>query len=106
MAAPRQMTERQEQVLATIRTAVRERGYPPSIREIADAVGLKSSSSVHHQLEQLSKLGYLRRDPSRPRAIEVVIDSDTDLEGARGRAARHLLWLLDSDKALKMISVG
>jgi repressor LexA len=65
------LTERQRQILDYIRSAVRQRGYPPSVREIGEAVGLKSSSSVHGQLAALERAGYLRRDPSRPRAIEV-----------------------------------
>ena len=84
MSPPAPLTDRQQAVLDVIRSAVAERGYPPSIREIGDAVGLSSSSSVHHQLEQLARFGYLRRDPSRPRAIEVVVDADTDLAVSAG----------------------
>lgn len=79
MAAASELTERQRQILEMIRTTVTARGYPPSVREIGDAVGLSSTSSVHHQLESLERSGYLRRDPLRPRAIEVRIDADTDL---------------------------
>src|SRR5690606_32179444 len=66
------LTERQRLVLETIRRAVSERGYPPSMREIGEAVGLTSPSSVKHQLTVLEKKGYVRRDPNRPRAIEIV----------------------------------
>ncbi|MFD4357968.1 transcriptional repressor LexA [Nocardia sp. NPDC058519] len=62
---------RQRTVLDVIRASVTERGYPPSIREIGDAVGLTSTSSVAHQLRALERKGYLRRDPNRPRAVNV-----------------------------------
>ncbi|MGE0220233.1 transcriptional repressor LexA [Mycolicibacterium sp.] len=65
------LTERQRTILEVIRTSVTTRGYPPSIREIGDAVGLTSTSSVAHQLRTLEKKGYLRRDPNRPRAVDV-----------------------------------
>ncbi len=65
------LTERQRRVLEVIRTSVAERGYPPSIREIGDAVGLNSTSSVAHQLRTLERKGMLRRDPNRPRAVDV-----------------------------------
>lgn len=65
------LTVRQRRVLEVIRTSVSERGYPPSIREIGDAVGLTSTSSVAHQLRTLERKGYLRRDPNRPRAVDV-----------------------------------
>ncbi|MEE2056361.1 transcriptional repressor LexA [Rhodococcus artemisiae] len=65
------LTERQRRVLEVIRTSVAERGYPPSIREIGDAVGLNSTSSVAHQLRTLERKGLLRRDPNRPRAVDV-----------------------------------
>ena len=66
------LTPRQRLVLETIRDAVERRGYPPSMREIGEAVGLTSPSSVAHQLVTLERKGYLRRDPNRPRAIEVT----------------------------------
>ncbi len=65
------LTVRQRKVLEVIRTSVSVRGYPPSIREIGDAVGLTSTSSVAHQLRTLERKGYLRRDPNRPRAVDV-----------------------------------
>ncbi|MGJ7440388.1 transcriptional repressor LexA [Aquipuribacter sp. MA13-6] len=70
------LTPRQRHVLDTIRDAVEARGYPPSMREIGEAVGLTSPSSVAHQLATLERKGYLRRDPNRPRAIEVVNPED------------------------------
>ena len=65
----RQLTEKQQAILQMIQREVRQRGYPPSYREIGDAVGLSSLSSVTHQLGQLELQGYIRRDPSRPRTI-------------------------------------
>ncbi|HSY15287.1 MAG TPA: transcriptional repressor LexA [Jatrophihabitantaceae bacterium] len=65
------LTERQRTILDVIRRAVQDRGYPPSIREICDASGLASTSSVAHQLSVLERKGYLRRDPNRPRAVDV-----------------------------------
>jgi len=74
----RQLTEKQQAILQVIQRAVRQRGYPPSYREIGDAVGLSSLSSVTHQLGQLELSGYIRRDPSRPRTIEVLIEDEAD----------------------------
>ncbi len=71
------LTARQRLVLETIRSSVEQRGYPPSMREIGEAVGLTSPSSVKHQLTTLERKGYLRRDPNRPRAIEVVQTDDS-----------------------------
>ncbi|MFM9034640.1 MAG: transcriptional repressor LexA [Mycobacterium sp.] len=65
------LTERQRRILEVIRASVTTRGYPPSIREIGDAVGLTSTSSVAHQLRTLERKGFLRRDPNRPRAVDV-----------------------------------
>jgi repressor LexA len=65
------LTERQRTILSVIRESVTSRGYPPSIREIGDAVGLTSTSSVAHQLRTLERKGYLRRDPNRTRAVDV-----------------------------------
>jgi repressor LexA len=65
------LTERQRTILEVIRASVTSRGYPPSIREIGDAVGLTSTSSVAHQLRTLERKGYLRRDANRPRAVDV-----------------------------------
>lgn len=69
------LTERQQQVLEYIRSIVAERGYPPSVREIGDAVGLSSPSSVHAQLNSLVAAGMIKKDPSKPRAIVVVDDT-------------------------------
>ncbi len=72
------LSEKQLAILECIQRAVASRGYPPSMREIGDAVGLSSLSSVTHQLNQLELSGYLRRDPNRPRALEVLIDIPRD----------------------------
>ena len=68
------LSDKQLAILDVIQRSVSGRGYPPSMREIGDAVGLASLSSVTHQLNQLELSGYLRRDPNRPRAMEVLID--------------------------------
>jgi len=79
------LTVRQRRVLEVIRNSVDRRGYPPSLREIGEAVGLTSPSSVAHQLSSLERKGYLRRDPNRPRAIEVVSpDTPRETRGYRG----------------------
>jgi repressor LexA len=67
------LTPRQQRILNVIRDSLENRGYPPSMREIGDLVGLTSSSSVSHQLKVLEQKGYLKRDPNRPRAIEVFL---------------------------------
>lgn len=81
------LTERQRTILNVIRASVTNRGYPPSIREIGDAVGLTSTSSVAHQLRTLERKGYLRRDANRPRAVDVrgaddVVTPVTDVPGS------------------------
>jgi repressor LexA len=77
------LTPRQRKVLEVIRDWVERFGYPPSVREIGDAVGLTSTSSVHHQLRQLEAKGYLRRDPNRTRAVDVrPPDAESDTSGA------------------------
>ena len=68
------LTDRQRQILDLIGATVSERGYPPSVREIGEAVGLSSPSTVHSHLSALERAGYLRRDPTKPRAIEVIDD--------------------------------
>ena len=70
---PRALTPRQKKILETIQSSVSANGYPPSMREIGDTVGLASLSSVTHQLSQLEKMGYIRRDPKRPRAMEILV---------------------------------
>ncbi|MGV9409965.1 transcriptional repressor LexA [Nocardia sp. NPDC003693] len=80
------LTVRQRKVLEVIRTSVSDRGYPPSIREIGDAVGLTSTSSVAHQLRALERKGFLRRDPNRPRAVDVRGLDETAVRATSGVA--------------------
>lgn len=68
------LTARQREILDFIEREMRERGYPPSVREIGEAVGLTSPSTVHNHLASLQRMGFLRRDPTKPRAIEVRYD--------------------------------
>ncbi|WP_309118482.1 transcriptional repressor LexA [Paenibacillus sp.] len=70
------LSNRQQAILEFIRSEVREKGYPPSVREIGEAVGLASSSTVHGHLDRLEKKGFIRRDPTKPRAIELLGDED------------------------------
>ncbi|MCD8502830.1 MAG: transcriptional repressor LexA [Bacillaceae bacterium] len=66
------ISKRQQEILDYIKTEVRKKGYPPSVREIGEAVGLASSSTVHGHLSRLEKKGLIRRDPTKPRAIEIL----------------------------------
>ena len=88
MPAPT-LTARQREVLEVIQKHLSERGYPPSVREIGEAVGLTSPSTVHAHLNALQRRGYLRRDPTKPRAIEVRWDSNSDAAIQR-RPVRHV----------------
>lgn len=72
------LSKRQFSILEFIKQEVKEKGYPPSVREIAEAVGLLSSSTVHGHLDRLEKKGYIRRDPTKPRAIEILNQDATD----------------------------
>ena len=83
------LTPRQREILEYIETSISERGFPPSVREIGEAVGLNSPSTVHNHLETLSRLGYLRRDPSKPRAMLVRYDSGSGAALER-RPVRHV----------------
>ncbi len=71
------LTAKQQAIFDAIRASIASRGYPPSMREIGDAAGLSSLSSVSHQLGQLELGGWIRRDPNRPRALEVLVDEPT-----------------------------
>ncbi|WEK55813.1 MAG: transcriptional repressor LexA [Candidatus Cohnella colombiensis] len=71
------MSNRQSAILQFIKNEVREKGYPPSVREIGEAVGLASSSTVHGHLDRLEKKGLIRRDPTKPRAIEILDEDDS-----------------------------
>jgi repressor LexA len=84
------LTRRQQAILDVIRDSVERRGYPPSIREICEAAGLASTSSVAHQLAMLERKGFLRRDPNRPRAVDVRTAAVRGKSGqGRGKAARR-----------------
>lgn len=79
------LTERQRSILECIESSMAERGFPPSVREIGDTVGLTSPSTVHNHLNTLQKLGYLERDPNLPRAIKVCWDRNSGAIMNRGR---------------------
>ncbi|MHB1447098.1 MAG: transcriptional repressor LexA [Acidimicrobiales bacterium] len=83
------LTGKRRQILDFIAAELRERGYPPSVREIGEAVGLTSSSTVHAHLATLQRQGYLRRDPSKPRAIEVRYDPSSGA-AVESRPVRHV----------------
>ena len=81
------ISKKQSEILEYIKEQILEKGYPPAVREICEAVHLKSTSSVHAHLETLEKNGYIRRDPTKPRAIEICDDSFlTDL------SVSHILY--------------
>ncbi len=84
-----ELTDRQRQVLEFIDAEVRERGYPPSVREIGEAVGLSSSSTVHAHLAALQDKGFLTRDPTKPRALELHYESGSGAAVER-RPVRHI----------------
>ena len=69
------ITDKQKEILEFIKACILKKGYPPTVREICEKVQLKSTSSVHSHLEQLEKNGYIHRDPTKPRAIEIVDDT-------------------------------
>lgn len=71
----RLLSTRQKEILTYIKNTLRAKGYPPSVREIGEAVGLSSSSTVHSHLEKLEELGLIKRDPTKPRAIDVLEDT-------------------------------
>jgi len=88
--AAQTLTDRQRQILETIDESMRDRGYPPSVREIGDEVGLSSPSTVHSHLNTLQRLGYLRRDPTKPRAIEVRYDPTSGASDLDRRPVVHV----------------
>ena len=69
------ITQKQSEILEYIKSQILNKGYPPSVRDICSAVNLKSTSSVHAHLESLEKNGYIRRDPTKPRTIEIIDDN-------------------------------
>lgn len=72
----RELSAKQQQILSYLKSEVQKKGYPPSVREICQAVGLKSTSTVHAHLSRLEKKGYIRRNPTKPRAIEILDQTD------------------------------
>ena len=72
------ISDKQREILEYMKEQILQKGYPPAVREICQAVNLKSTSSVHSHLETLEKNGYIRRDPTKPRAIE-ILDDDFNL---------------------------
>ena len=72
--AKEQLSDKQQQILEFIKRRILDKGYPPAVREICEAVNLRSTSSVHSHLETLERLGYIHRDPTKPRAIEITDD--------------------------------
>ena len=83
------LTPRQQQILTLIDSHTRNHGYPPSVREIGEEVGLTSPSTVHSHLQTLQEKGYLRRDPTKPRAIEVCFDPTSGAAVERGAVRRR-----------------
>ena len=89
--APRPaLTARQQKILDAIRTEIEQKGYPPSMRQIGDMVGLASLSSVTHQLGRLETMGYIRRDPKLPRAIEVLDENGVGIHGSSSSSLPEL----------------
>ncbi len=88
-ANPPTLTQRQQDIIDFIERTVNDRGYPPSVREIGEAVGLTSPSTVHSHLATLQRLGFLKRDPTKPRAIEVRYDPNSGAAVER-RPVRHV----------------
>jgi len=84
------LTERQQQVLDYIKRTVEERGYPPAVREIGDAVGLSSPSSVHAQLNSLVEVGMIKKDPSKPRAIMIMDQTPAPAASVEDRRTREV----------------
>ncbi|RLV50064.1 transcriptional repressor LexA [Nocardioides mangrovicus] len=92
------LTARQQKVLGYLKESIEKRGYPPSIREIGEKVGLASSSSVAYQLRELESKGFIRRDPNRPRAVEVFIPELM--------AARRAISAADPDESVDATDIG
>ena len=89
--APRPaLTAHQQKILDAIRTEIEQKGYPPSMRQIGDMVGLASLSSVTHQLGRLETMGYIRRDPKLPRAIEVLDENGVGMHGSASSSLPEL----------------
>ncbi len=74
------LSAKQKMILEYIKSEVKYKGYPPSVREICEAVNLRSTSTVHAHLDRLEKKGYIRRDPSKPRAIEIILEDEESVD--------------------------
>ncbi len=92
MGTNKKISSRQEKILEFINKKIKEEGYPPSVREIAKAVKLSSSATVHSHLKKLEGLGYLKRDASKPRALSVISSPEEDLEDM-SRSANNLVFV-------------
>lgn len=100
MEARPPLTAVQSSVLDTIRDSIRERGYPPTLREVGTAVGLASTSTVAHALQVLQARGYLVRDPGSPRALRIVDDPDAPTDASAVDALAQQIRLLDGNHVL------
>ncbi len=98
------ITTKQQEILNFMKSRILEKGYPPSVREICEAVSLKSTSSVHAHLETLEKNGYIRRDPAKPRAIE-ILDDDFDIS-ARSNSFKSTMNDTPSREMVSVPMVG
>ncbi|XBH22542.1 transcriptional repressor LexA [Jonesiaceae bacterium BS-20] len=106
LPATAKLSARQQGILDTIAQSIADRGYPPTYREIGTAVGLSSPSSVKHQLNALERMGYLRRDPNRPRAIEVVNFQAANITPAPAPAPAIVLPMFENHSATQVPLVG
>lgn len=106
LPATAKLSARQQGILDTITQSIVDRGYPPTYREIGTAVGLSSPSSVKHQLNALERMGYLRRDPNRPRAIEVVNPQTANITPAPAPAPAIVLPMFENHSATQVPLVG
>lgn len=106
LPATAKLSARQQGILDTITQSIADRGYPPTYREIGTAVGLSSPSSVKHQLNALERMGYLRRDPNRPRAIEVVNPQAANITPAPAPAPAIVLPMFENHSATQVPLVG
>jgi len=97
------LTPRQREILHVIEKSMQDRGYPPSVREIGQAVGLSSPSTVHNHLGTLQKLGFLRRDPTKPRALEVRFDTNSEVAMER-RSSRHVPLMGDVAAGMNVLA--
>ena len=100
--AKEQLSDKQQQILEFIKRRILDKGYPPAVREICEAVNLRSTSSVHSHLETLERKGYIHRDPTKPRAIEIT---DDDFNLARREISNKNTFMLHV-RGESMINAG